>query len=173
MGEVTGPSASRLPISAPAPLTASHVLGGFDSGKPALDDWLKTRALNAEGRSARTYVVTSGEAVVGYYCFAMGGVRLDEAPTKLRRNMPQMVPVILIGRLAVDRGQQGLGIGKGLLKDALLRAVQAAEIVGVRAVLVHAIDAEAAAFYRKFGFIEYPEQSHTFFLPMETIGAAL
>jgi GNAT superfamily N-acetyltransferase len=173
LGEVTGFSTARLPISAPVALTGSHALGAFDSGKPALDDWLKTRAMKAEGRSARTYVVTSGEAVVGYYCFATGGVRLDDAPTKLRRNMPQMVPVILIGRLAVDKGYQGLGIGKGLLKDALLRAVQAAEIVGTRAVLVHAIDTEAAAFYRKFGFVEYPEQSHTFFLPMETISAAL
>lgn len=138
-----------------------------------LDDWLRARALKAEGRSARTYVVTIDDVVVGYYCFAAGGVRLEEAPARLRRNMPQMVPVILIGRLAVDKRYQGLGVGKGLLKDALLRAVQAAEIVGARALLVHAIDQEAAAFYAKFGFLEYPEMSQTFFLPMETIAAAL
>lgn len=160
-------------ISAPAPIAASHDTSRFSCGKPALDDWLRERALRSEGRSARTYVACLGNGVIGYYCFAAGAVRIDEVPKAMRRNMPTLVPVILIGRLAVDAGYQGLGLGRSLLKDALLRALQASGIVGARAVMVHAIDEQAAAFYAGYGFIPFPADSLTFFLPFETIKAAL
>jgi predicted N-acetyltransferase YhbS len=164
---------ARAGISAPAPLAGSHDLSRFSCGKPPLDDWLIVRARKAEGRSARTYVSTLGAVVVGYYCFAAGSVQLGEMPKPLRRNMPQAVPVILIGRLAVDTRYQGLGVGKGLLKDAMSRALAASQTVGARAVLVHAIDEEAADFYAAFGFLAFPEGSQIFFMPMETIRASL
>jgi GNAT superfamily N-acetyltransferase len=158
-------------LSAPAPITPEARIDDFSSGKPPLDDWLQRRAMKAEGRSARTYIVTAHSAVVGYYCFAAGAVRLLDAPKALRRNMPDPVPVILLGRLAVDQRWQGRGIGKGLLKDALLRALAASLHIGARAVLVHAIDDDAKAFYEGFGFIAFPDGTRTLFLPMETIGA--
>jgi GNAT superfamily N-acetyltransferase len=161
-------------ISAPVPLDAeAHDLTQFSCGKLALDEWLHSRAARSEGKSARTYVACAANRVVGYYCFAAGSLRIDEIPKKLQRNMPAMVPVILIGRLAVDSEYQGKGIGKGLLKDAFLRGLQASQAIGARALLVHAIDAEAAAFYAGFGFIQFPVGSLTFFLPFETIRAAL
>ncbi|MER9619394.1 GNAT family N-acetyltransferase [Mesorhizobium sp. M0207] len=134
---------------------------------------LRYRATKAEARSARTYVTCiGGKAVVGYYCFAAGGVRIDQLPKKQRRNMPSIVPVTIIGRLAVDGRYQGLGIGRGLLKDALSRALAASQIIGSAAVMVHAIDEQAAAFYAAFGFQRYPEADRTFFMPMQTIHAA-
>lgn len=118
-------------------------------------------------------MVCLGTIVVAYYCLAAGAVRIDALPKKLQRNMPHLCPVFLIGRLAVDSGYQGLGIGKGLLKDALSRSLQASRTVGARAVMVHAIDTEAAAFYASFGFQVFPEGSHTSFMAMETIEQAL
>ncbi len=174
MGNVTPlPLRARQGVSAPSPLTSEVNLHDFSCGKSPLDDWLRYTALKAEARSARTYVTCLGENVVGYYCFASGAVRLDELPKKIRRNMPTFAPVTLLGRLAVDTRFQGLGIGKGLLKDALSRALHASTIIGSRAVMVHAIDDEAAAFYAAFGFQPFPEGGKTFFLPIETIAAAV
>lgn len=160
-------------LSAPEPVGPHHQFLGFSSGKPPLDDWLKQRALKSEGRSARTYVVCDEDVVVGYYCFAAAAVRLAEVPKPLQRNMPDPLPVILLGRLAVDSHQQGRGIGKGLLKDALHRALGASRTIGARAVLVHAIDDDAVRFYNAFGFMPSPISPRTMFLPMETIAAAL
>lgn len=160
-------------FSAPAPLTHEHDLSQFSSGKPGLDDWLRNRALHNEGRFARTYVVCRGKAVVGYHAMATGAVRREGLPKKSRRNAPDTVPIVLIARLAVDERFQGRGIGRGLLKDALGRALQLSGTVGCRAVLVHAIDDEAAGFYAAFGFQAFPAGSGTYFMPMETIVAAL
>jgi len=174
VGKITPiPLKGRPGVTAPAPLAPEHILDEFSCGKEALDDWLRFKALRSESRSARTYVTCLGQRVVGYYSFASGAVRLDELPKKLRRNMPTLCPVTLLGRLAVDRRFQGLGLGKGLLRDALSRALHASEIIGSRAVMVHAIDDEAAAFYAAFGFQRFPEESQTFFLPMETIAKAI
>lgn len=164
-------SAARL--GAPEPIRPDHITSRFSCGRPPLDDWLKSRALQSEGRSARTYVVRAGDEVVGYYCIATGSVRVDELPRKLRGDLPSSVPVITLGRLAVHLGYQGQRIGKSLLKDALLRSLQISQQVGCRAVLVHALDAEAAAFYAAFGFIAYPEGGHTFFMAMKSIAAAI
>lgn len=163
-----------LTLSAPEPVGPHHDLSTFGCGKPALDDWLRNRALKAEARSARTYVVCAAEAqVVGYYSFAAGGVRLEELPKSLRRNMPPIVPVTILARLAVDRRYHGVGLGKGLLKDGLTRALRASHVIGSAAILVHALDDEAGRFYARYGFVEFPENSRTLFLPIEVVARAL
>jgi GNAT superfamily N-acetyltransferase len=141
------------PIRPPEKLTSAHQLEDFDSGIEQLDTWLKRRALGNEAEGAsRTYVVCVGEVVVGYYCLANGAVANNLAPGKVKRNMPDPIPVMVIGRLAVDRHWQGRGIGKGLLRDAILRTLKASEIAGIRAILVHAISEEAKQFYEQYRF---------------------
>ena len=144
-------------IGPPEKLTAAHDLSAFDSGEPALDNWLRRRAQQNETSGAsRTYVVCAGKKVVGYYTLAAGAVAHGAAPGRIRRNTPDPVPVIVLGRLAVDRTFHGRGVGSGLLRDAILRIVGAAEIAGIRAILVHAISEEAKRFYEKHGFVESP-----------------
>jgi GNAT superfamily N-acetyltransferase len=124
-------------LTAPARLTTSHDVAELDCGTSTLTDWLKRQALKNEVSGAsRTYVVCSGATVVGYYCLAAGAVVRDEAPKPMQRNMPDPIPVVVLGRLAVDRQYQGRGIGRALLRDAVLRTLQAAEIARVRAILV-------------------------------------
>jgi len=141
-------------LVAPRNLTADYDISGFDSGEPALDEWLRRHALQNEASGAsRTYVVCAGRRVVGYYTLAVGAVAHAGAPGQVRRNMPDPMPVVLLGRLAVDKAFQGRGIGTGLLRDAVLRTVQAAEIAGIRAILVHAISTTARRFYEERGFV--------------------
>ncbi|THJ11680.1 MAG: GNAT family N-acetyltransferase [Nitrospira sp. CG24C] len=150
-------SADLDAISPPGKLSAAHNLSDFDSGEPVLDDWLRRRALHNEASGAsRTYVVCIGKTVVGYYTLAVGAVAHAEAPGRVRRNMPDPLPVMVIGRLAVDKSLQRRSIGKGLLRDAVLRTVQASEIAGIRAILVHAISEPAKRFYEGCGFIASP-----------------
>lgn len=161
-------------FSAPTALTGAHDVNSFDSGQPTLDDWLRNRALTSEGRSAGSFVACEGSRVIGYYCVATGAVSRDTAtPKKLRHGLPESVPVMLLARLAVDLKFQGLGVGSGLLRDALLRMLKASTHIGARAVLVHAINDSAVAFYKAYGFREFPEDSRTLFLPVEHIAAAL
>ena len=144
-------------ISAPEKISAEHDLSKFDSGELVLDDWLRRRAEQNEASGAsRTYVVCAGKKVVGYYTLAVGAVAHAEAPGRIRRNMPDPVPVMLLGRLAIDKAFHGQGVGTGLLRDAVLRTVQAAEIAGIRAILVHAISEGAKRFYEKYGFVASP-----------------
>ncbi len=146
-----------MTLAAPRPLTADHDISAFDCGAPVLDLWLKRHALlNQERRASRTFVVVEGLQVVGYYSLAAGSVARAEAIGRLRRNMPDPVPMALLGRLAVDRRAQGGGIGHGLLKDALSRVIQAAELLAVRGVMVDALDEGARAFYARFGFRPSP-----------------
>ena len=160
-------------LSPPVPIDAAHDLASFASGNQPLDDWLRLRALKSEGRSSRTYIVADGDVAVGYYCLSTGAENRVALPAKLSRNTPDPVPLILLGRLAVDLRYQGKGIGAGLLKDALHRTVQVSRTVGSRAVLVHAIDDNARAFYARYGFIEFPAGSRTLFLPIDTLAAGL
>ncbi|MGE0279068.1 MAG: GNAT family N-acetyltransferase [Rhizobiaceae bacterium] len=140
-------------LTAPAPLGDDHELEPFNSGTPPLDDWLKRRARqNEAGGASRTYVIAEGRRVVGYYSLAAGSVLHAAATGRVRRNMPDPVPVALLGRLAIDRGWQGRGLGAALLRDAVLRVIGAAETIGVRALLVHAISEEAKGFYERWGF---------------------
>jgi GNAT superfamily N-acetyltransferase len=140
-------------LSAPAPLAAEHELEPFSSGTEPLDDWLKRRARQNEASGgSRSYVICEGRRVIGYYSLAAGSVLHEAATGRVRRNMPDPVPVALLGRLAIDRQWQGRGLGAALLRDAVLRVVGAAETIGVRALLVHAISDEAKAFYERWGF---------------------
>lgn len=174
MGEVTDiATALGGKLLPPSAITPTHDLTQFHCGNDPLDDWLKFRALKNEGRSSRTYVVAQGRTVVGYYCLSTGAEKRASVPSKIARNTPEPVPLILLGRLAVDTNHQGKGIGAGLLKDALQRVAQISQAVGSRALIVHAIDQNAMAFYVKYGFIEFPYGSQTLFLPIETIASGL
>lgn len=159
-------------LSAPVPLTVEHDLSGFDCGEPALNDWLRHRALKNESRFSRTYVLCEGNRVVGYFCISAGSVERGAAPGKVRRNAPDVIPVSVIGRLAVSRDHAGKGLGADLLSDALRRIAQASKSIGIGAVLVQAKDDAAKRFYLRCAeFIEYPEDSLTLFLPIETVAA--
>jgi len=144
-------------LTAPEHLTAAHDVSAFDSGVPGLDDWLRKRALtNEETGASRTYVVCAGGSVVGYYALATGGVAQAQAPGRVRRNMPDPVPVMILGRLAVNGGWQGRNLGASLLRDAVVRTLQAAEIGGIRAILVDAVSEDAKRFYERYGFRASP-----------------
>ncbi len=146
-------------LRAPEPISEAHDLSAFDSGEPSLDDWLRRRALrNERSGGSRTYVVCvePGEQVVAYYCLAAGAVAHAGAPGRVRRNMPDPLPVMVIGRLAVDRAFQGRGLGRGILRDAILRTIQASSIAGIRAILIHAVSDEARQFYERCGFRASP-----------------
>ena len=139
----------------PEPIQSEHDLSAFHSDEPSLDDRLRRRALrNEAGGASRTYVVCQQDSkrVVAYYCLAAGAVAQRAAPGRVKRNMPDPIPVMVLGRLAVDQRWQRRRIGPALLRDAILRTVQAAEVAGIRAILVHAISDEARLFYERHGF---------------------
>jgi GNAT superfamily N-acetyltransferase len=162
-----------LVLSSPRPIVADDRLEPFDCGNEMLNDWLRRQARKSEGTTARTYIVKEGEQVAGYYCLAAGGVARTTTPRKMRHGLPDPVPVMVLGRLAVDLTFQRRGIGSGLLRDALRRTLQVSRQAGLRAMLVHAIDDEAAAFYSAHGFIAFPPGTRTLYLPIEAIAAAL
>lgn len=167
MGEVSGGSGA---LSAPEPIAEHHELEAFDCGEAELDAWLRRRALaNEREHASRTFVVCSGRVVVGYYCLAAGSVAHADAPGGIRRNMPQPIPVIVLGRLAVDRRWSGKGIGAGMLKDAVLRSTQVTREIAARALLVHAISEPARRFYLRFGFIESPIDPMTLMLKLSKL----
>lgn len=146
-------------MKSPTRITDRHDLSKFECAHDELSKWLKDRSLKNDGSGAsKTYVVCDEDdmTVIGYYALATGAVDNAEAPGSIKRNMPSPIPAIILGRLAVHRSWAGKGIGKGLLKDATLRSLQAAELVGVRALLCHSIDENAKSFYIKHGFLESP-----------------
>ena len=145
---------SDPPLINPVPLRKSHALATFDCGVIALNDYLRKHAWeNHQGRSARTYVIARNDRVVGYYTIAAGSVSKDVTPARVSKGLGKyLVPIILLARLAIDLTEQGKGLGASLLKDAILRSARAADIVGCRALVVHAKDTSARAFYEKFGF---------------------
>jgi GNAT superfamily N-acetyltransferase len=150
-------------MQVPVLLGPEHSFETFSSGEPTLDDWLKRRALANQGAGAsRCYVVCDERnQVVGYYAISSGALASAEAPGKIRRNMPDPIPMAIIGRLAVDQSQQGKGLGVAMLKDAVLRIRQAATIMGIRGVLVHAISDGAKQFYERHGFVSDPRTPMT------------
>ena len=158
-------------LTAPALLTKDHDRNSFDCGVPALNDYLKKYALqNQKRHAARTYVATRNNRIVGYYSLAYGSVSLEDTPQSVRSGLPRhQVPVILLARLAVDSSEQGRGLGAALLKDAYFRTIQAAEIAGLRAMLVHAKDDSAKRFYKKFGFEASPIDAYHLFLRVPDI----
>jgi GNAT superfamily N-acetyltransferase len=165
-----------LPPEPPGP---QHQLDAFRNGRhPSLDQWLRGRSYPSEGLSARTYVICAARAanvVVGYYAISTAAAHRAALPSaKLRKGAPQEVPLLLIGRLAIDVAFQGQGLGAALLADALRRCAAASTIAGVRGVLVHAIDDEAARFYQRFGFTRAPQLGErTLLLPVEMLREAV
>lgn len=161
-------------VGAPEHLTAEHDLTGFDCAVADLDSWLQRRALRNEASGAsRTYVISAAGRVVGYYALANGAILQQEATGRTRRNMPEPIPVMVIGRLAVDVAYQGRGLGSALLRDALLRTLNAAAIVGIRAVLVHAISEDAKRFYERAGFSASPVDPMTLMITLADVEKAL
>ena len=165
--------------TAPEPLGAQHDTTSFSCGTESLDDWLKRRALKNQGQGAsRTYVLTHGThggamRVVAYYALASGAVRVSEATGRFRRNMPDPIPVVILGRLAIDSAFQGQGLGRALVRDAGLRVVQSAQAIGIRGMLVQALSDEARAFYEKLGFEPSPLDPMMLMITLaDLIGAA-
>ena len=156
-------------------LTDKHVLSEFDCGKPPLNDWLKRFALqNQRMDSSRTYIVHRSSVAVGYYSLTAGSIEKQRAPTRIGKGMPDYpIGVIVIVRLATDHRAHGTGLGAALMKDALTRCASAADIIGARAVFVHAIDAEARSFYEHFNFERCPENVMHLILLMKDLRANL
>ncbi len=169
---MTDPGSNRLRIEK---LTADHELGAFDCGEEALDRFLKRHALQAQGaNSSQTYVACRGRPVLGYYSLTVGSVAHAETPGRVKKAMPRHpIPVLILARLAVQRDAQGQGLGKGLLKDALLRTDQAADIAGIRALLVHAKDDRARSFYARFDFEPSPTDPYHLFLLLKDLRRSL
>ncbi|WP_309741629.1 GNAT family N-acetyltransferase [Chamaesiphon sp. OTE_20_metabat_361] len=162
------------PLQPPVPLTANHLVTDFDCGVDSLNEWLSKRAWkNHTIDVSRTFVVTDGEIVVGYYCLSSAAIDRIEMPKARQRNMPDPIPAALIGRLAVDLRYQGQKIGVSLLQDAICRIVIAAKSVGMAYILVHALDDGAKHFYEINGFVAIPERPLTLFLPVATAVAAI
>lgn len=169
-------TAENQSFSAVRKLDASQEVDAFDCGKEPLDRFLQRHALvNQKAGSAQTYVVCRGEQrVAGYYSLAVGAVEHADAPGRVGKGLARHpIPVMLLARLAIDRAEQGKGLGKALLKDALLRTAQAAEIAGIRALLVHAKDDEARAWYEQFDFEPSPTDPYHLFLLMKDLRALL
>lgn len=146
-----------MPLSAPELLGEGHNLEDFNCGEPALDDWLKQRALaNQAAGASRVFVCCDPNRVVGYYSLSAASVIHARAPGRVKRNMPNPIPVVLLGRLAVDLSFGGQSIGRSLFKDAAMRISNAAETIGIRAIVVHPISDKARQFYLRLGFTDCP-----------------
>ena len=160
-----------LKLLAPQPLTAVHRVNDFACGEPSLDEWLKRRALNNQQSGAsRTFVVVDeADQVLGYYALAAGAVAHQLATGAVRRNMPDPVPVLVLGRLAVDSRVQGIQLGAGMLQDAVNRAISVSQNTGVRALLVQALNEQARGFYQHYGFVPSPHNPMTLMLCLHTL----
>ena len=146
-------------IAAPEPIAEGHDVSRFCTGVPGLDAWLRSKAwLNEAKGGARTYVACDSEQVVGFYSLAASAVEKRRLSSRIGRSMPEPVPVILLGQLAVDTSYQGRGLGSDLLVDAAKRALSAAHLIGARAIVVQALNNEAKAFYGRFGFRPFSDR---------------
>jgi predicted N-acetyltransferase YhbS len=161
-------------LSAPEPIGTNHQIGDFSSGVVSLDEWLKRRALsNQASGAARTFVACEANRVVGYYALASGAVNVAAAPGRFRRNMPDPIPVVVLARLAVDRAYQGRSLGRALVRDAVRRVVNAADAIGIRGIIVHAISDDAKAFYLALGFEPSPIEPMTLMVTLTDIRGSL
>lgn len=161
-------------LRAPVLLAEHHTTESFDCGVASLNEWLIRRArANQEAGASRTYVVSDSARVVAYYALASSSIASEETSGRFRRNMPNPVPVIMLARLAIDRSLQGQGMGYDLVQDAARRVIVAADIIGVRGLIVHAISDDATAFYIKCGFEPSPTSPMTLMISLQDLKAAL
>lgn len=166
----------NLKLSAPEPLVSHHQIETFNSGVASLDDWLKRRAIpNQASGASRTFVTCEQEKnlVVGYYALASGAVASEITHGRFRRNMPDPIPVIVLARLAVGRAYQGQGLGRSLFQDAARRVIYAAETIGVRGLLVHALSNKAKEFYLRLGLESSPLDAMTLMVTLADLRASL
>jgi GNAT superfamily N-acetyltransferase len=160
-------------LSAPEPLDAEHAIADFDSGVASLDAWLQRRAAaNQVSRASRTFVVCEDRRVVGYYALASSAVATAAAPGPFRRNIPDPVPVVVLGRVAIARSHHGQGLGRALFQDAARRVIHAGETIGIRGMVVHALSEEAKAFYLRLGLDESPLEPMTLMVTVANLRAA-
>ena len=163
-----------MKFSPPEPLSIDRSVADFDCGISALDDWLKRRALNNQSSGAtRTFVVCTEERVVGYYALAAGSINTQAAQGNFRRNMPDPIAVVILARLASDRSCQGRGLGRALFRDAAIRVSAAADTIGIRGIVVHAISPVARDFYLALGFDPSPLEPMTLTITLKDVRALL
>ncbi len=163
-----------MSLACPEPLAAHHDTTAFACGIDSLDHWLKQRALkNQASGASRTFVVCDGSRVVAYYALASSAVATEAATGRLRRNMPDPIPVVVLGRLAIDEALQGSGMGRALVRDACLRVIAAADAIGIRGMVVHALSATAQAFYERVGFDPSPLDPMTLMATIADLREAL
>ncbi|WP_420267144.1 GNAT family N-acetyltransferase [Candidatus Magnetominusculus dajiuhuensis] len=161
-------------LTPPLPISAAHVLDGFECGEPSLDEWLKKRALkNHASGASRCFVICHGADVIGYYSLSAGAIRYESVTKAMRRNMPDPLPVLLLGRLAIDRRYHNQGLGRALLRDAMIRAVNVSGDAGIFALMVHALSEQAKRFYLSRGFAESPLQPMTLMMTLSTVRSIL
>jgi GNAT superfamily N-acetyltransferase len=163
-----------MKLGPPSPIDEGHNVSAFACGHSVLDDWLRRRALaNHKSGASRTFVVCEGNRVVAYYALAAGALACAEATGRLRRNMPDPIPVAILARLAIDSGFQKRGLGRALFRDAAVRILGAADAIGIRGLLVHAISEEAASFYRAIGVESSPANPQTLMVTLADLQATL
>lgn len=161
-----------MKLCSPEPLRSDHRAENFDCGILSLNEWLKKKALrNQTSGASRTFVTCEDKRIVGYYALASGAVAQQSASGRFRRNMPDPIPVIILGRLAVAASHKGKGLGRGLFQDAAVRVLQAADSIGIRGLLVHAINEEARAFYYRLGFDASPLDPMTLMITLKDVSA--
>ena len=163
-----------MPLTRPEPLTEIHDLADFNSGVASLDEWLRRRArANQVSGASRTFVLAEETHVVGYYALSSGAIAVGTSVGRFRRNMPDPIPVAVLGRLAIDKAQQGRGLGRALFRDCAMRVAQAADTLGIRGIVVHAISEEAKAFYLAIGFDPSPAEPMTLMVTLADVRAVL
>lgn len=161
-------------LRAPEPLEPDHDIAGFDCGVASLNNWLERRATaNQVSGASRTFVACEGAKVIGYYALASSAVAPAAAPGRFRRNMPDPIPVVVLGRLAVATTHHGLGLGRSLFQDAALRIINAADAIGIRGMVVHALSEDVKAFYQRLGLDESPLDPMTLMATVSDLRLAL
>ena len=161
-------------LTPPSPISADHVLDGFECGERSLDEWLKKRAMkNHASGASRCFVLCHGADVIGYYSLSAGAIRHESVTKAMRRNMPDPLPVLVLGRLAIDRRYHNQGLGRALLRDAMIRAVKVSGDAGIFALMVHALSEQARRFYLSRGFVESQLQPMTLMMTLATVRSIL
>lgn len=163
-----------MSLESPSPISEHHQTISFDSGVPSLNEWLHRRALaNQVSGASRTFVVCNNNRVVAYYALASGAINSSSSSGRFRRNMPDPIPVVVLGRLAVDLSFQGRGLGRALFRDAAQRVSYAADAIGIRGIIVPALSEQARSFYLALGFDPSPEEPMTLMISLADIRSLL